>query len=157
MLCVYCRSELLCFWQLSRTVKLSYTLVMLIHWRNCFFMFPREVGGGGGGGGCLVSMLSFFFFFFNLFEVFWNWSRTKASSLNVTSTARANLVCKTFLPPTPPPLLFPTGVGVGGLERLNAIILWFCLNLAAREQETEPNVLPEWTGGKLCNKRGAGG
>lgn len=34
------------------------------------------------------------------------------------------------------------------LETLNAIILWFCLNLAACEQEKEPNVLPEWSGGE---------
>lgn len=44
------------------------------------------------------------------------------------------------------------------MESLNAIILWFCLNLAACErQEKEPNVLPEcFKGGKRCNKQRGG-
>lgn len=46
----------------------------------------------------------------------------------------------------------------GEMESLNAIILWFCLNLAACErQEKEPNVLPEcFKGGKRCNKQRGG-
>lgn len=121
--------------------------VMLIHYRN-----PVECSPAGTNVCSGLSAPSPCCFFNECLRFFWNWSRTRASSLNVTPLARANLFLLNIRSAFTP-LLFPKG----GLESLNAIILWFCLNLAACEQEKEPNVLPEWSGGKLCNKQGVGG
>lgn len=59
-----------------------------------------------------------------MFEGFWNWSRTRASSLNVMPLAHANLFCETLLSPLRPPSPFFFQQGFGDPQCYHSLILF---------------------------------